>query len=387
MRILFVLSRVPYPLEKGDKLRAFHLIRELSARHEVLLFCLADTKTDKRAEGQLKKYCTEVYIHRIPTISKLFNLGKAVFSNKPFQVAYFHSASAQKKFDAFIDAHLPQHIFCQLIRTVEYVKNYRTIPKTLDYMDAFSTGMSRMAGKANWPKKMLMQIEFKRLKYYEQFAAPLFKNHTIISEQDRDCLDVDANIHVLPNGIDPIFFKPAITEKTREILFTGNMSYRPNIESARFLAMEVMPLVWNTMPNVRVTIAGAKPSPQVTALASEKIEVTGWVDDIASVYAGSRLFVAPMLINSGLQNKLLEAMACGIPCITTTLANNALKAIPNEHIFIADDKVTFAQRIIDALANTDHAQAVALKGQSYVLENYSWQREANRLEALIQLGA
>lgn len=385
MRILFVLSRVPYPLEKGDKLRAFHLIRELSIDHEINLFCLADEKPHPEAEKQLKQYCSEVYIHRIPAFTKWFKLFVSLFSKRPFQVEYFYSQRAQRKFDEFVEAHLPQHIFCQLIRTAEYVRKYNLIPKTLDYMDAFSIGMERMAQKANWPLSLIMHEEFVRLKNYEQAVAPLFNHHLIISDQDKECIHIDEHIDVLPNGIDPVFFDTIRVEKTRDVLFTGNMSYRPNVESAKFLVNEIMPIVWNKKPETRVTLAGANPTQSVVALKSDKVEVTGWVDNIAKVYHSANVFVAPMLINSGLQNKLLEAMACEVPCITTSLANNALGATVGVHIKIGDTKEEIASSILNLLSDQAMTNNLRKAAKNFVISNYSWEKEAKRLEKIMEL--
>ncbi len=385
MRVLFVLSRVPYPLEKGDKLRAFHLIRELSADHEINLFCLADEKTDPEAERQLKQYCSEIYIHRIPIFTKLFKLFLSIFSKKPFQVEYFYSRKAQRKFDDFVENHLPQHIFCQLIRTAEYAKKYSLIPKTIDYMDAFSIGMERMAKKAKWPLSFIMNEEFLRLKLFEQEVAPYFDHHLIISEQDKECISINESIEVLPNGIDPVFFKDVIIDKTRDVLFTGNMSYRPNVESAKYLVNEIMPLVWQKFPNTKVTLAGANPSPSVLALRSEIVEVTGWIDDISEVYHSAKVFVAPMLINSGLQNKLLEAMACEVPSVTTSLANNALGAKDEVHLLIGDDTESLAKRINTILSDDALGRKLSIAGKNFVLGNYSWRNEAGRLTQIMEL--
>jgi polysaccharide biosynthesis protein PslH len=384
MRMLFILSRVPYPLEKGDKLRAFHMIRELSARHEIHLFCLADEQVDRTAKEKLKQYCKEVHIHRIPWYVRWVGLARALFSGKPFQVEYFYSKSAQRKLDDLIEQHMPQHIFCQLVRTAEYVRSYTVLPKTLDYMDAFSAGMKRMASRAAFPMKFIMEEEFRRLESYERDVSPLFQNHLIISEQDRDCIDIPETIHVVPNGVGTQFFESNKAEKKRDVLFTGNMSYRPNVESARFLVNDVMPIVWQTHPNAQVTLAGATPSPAVSQLKSKRVEVTGWIDDIVAVYQSSRVFIAPMLVNSGLQNKLLEAMACKIPSITTELANNALKAKADEAVLIGNDAAELAEKVCFLLDNEQRAQEIAVLGYEHVLAHYSWQREAARLEELIE---
>jgi len=140
-----------------------------------------------------------------------------------------------------------------------------------------------------------------------------------------------------------------------------------------------MPLVWKQLPQVKVTLAGANPASGVNSLKSSQVEVTGWVDDIKSVYDSSRVFVAPMLINSGLQNKLLEAMACGVPSLTTPLANNALGAQPESQIMIGDDAESIAAQIVVLLTNTEKSATIASQGKAYVEGNFSWEKEAERL--------
>ncbi len=374
-----MLSRVPYPLEKGDKLRAYHLIKELSHEHEVNLFCLSDTAVHSDAESKLKEFCSEVYIHRLSGIGRIFRLMMGFFNSKPFQVSYFYSKNAQRVFNRFVEQHIPQHISCQLVRTAEYALPFSTIPKSIDYMDALSVGMNRMADKANWPMSSIMKTEYRKLRKYELDILDQFDVRFIISEQDKELLSLPAELHVLPNGVDPKFFEASNTTKTRDILFTGNMSYRPNVESARFLVNNVMPLVWKQLPQVKVTLAGANPASGVNSLKSSQVEVTGWVDDIKSVYDSSRVFVAPMLINSGLQNKLLEAMACGVPSLTTPLANNALGAQPESQIMIGDDAESIAAQIVVLLTNTEKSATIASQGKAYVEGNFSWEKEAERL--------
>lgn len=379
MRILVVLSRVPYPLEKGDKLRAYHLIKELATEHEINLFCLSDSEVHPEAESKLKEFCSEVYIHRLSGIGRLARLLLGFFSNRPFQVHYFYSSSAQKMFNRFVEQHIPQHIFCQLVRTTEYARPFQTIPKSVDYMDALAVGMKRMAEKAKWPFSMIMSLEHEKLKQYELSILNEFNPRFIISEQDKDLMALPAEVHVLPNGVDERFFSSGATIKSRDILFTGNMSYRPNVESARFLVKEVMPIIWETHPQTKVTLAGANPSSGVQALSGEKVEVTGWVDDIKEVYDSSRIFVAPMLINSGLQNKLLEAMACGIPSITTPLANNALGAKAGAEILIGSDKESIAEQILKLIDDSELSATLGASGKKYIEENFSWRKEASKL--------
>jgi polysaccharide biosynthesis protein PslH len=382
MKLMVVLSRVPWPLEKGDKLRAYHFIREWSKDHEVSLFCLTDSRVDPKAEAKLKEICAEVHIERLSRLNILIRLAKGMFNPLPYQVSYFYSKGAQKAFDRFLDRNVPDHIFCQLVRTAEYVRKYTIIPKSLDYMDAFSVGMRRMAKGASWPLSMLMNLESKRLENYEGIVQNEFSQRYIISNQDKEQLAHLKDLSVVGNGIDPtlLLSQPnGDSRKKYDVLFTGNMAYRPNVESAKFLVNEIMPIVWSKFPNAILCLAGATPSPQVRSLASEQVIVTGWVDDIAEVYKNAKVFVAPMIVNTGLQNKLLEAMALSVPSVTTSLANNALMAESGYEILIGDTPIELAAHISNLLGNESLRTDLALKGNKYVIAKFSWSKFAHNI--------
>lgn len=384
MRIMVVLSRVPWPLEKGDKLRAYYLMKELAEKHEIILFCLADQKIHPMAEQKLKEFCSEIFIYRLSIWGRLWRLFQGLFKKTPFQVNYFYSKGAQKAFDSFLEEHIPQHIFCQLLRTAEFVRKYRTIPKSMDYMDALGAGMLKMAKASKWPVSMFMNTEYERLKSYELDIQTLFQSHYIISDQDKTQMPLTEEMHVIPNGVGLNFFEAGTKLKSIDILFSGNMNYRPNVESARYLVKEVMPIVWQTFPKLNVTIAGATPSQSVLALKSDLVSITGWVDDIAAIFQQSRLFVAPMLINSGMQNKILEAMASKVPVITTSLANNAIKAPENDTILLGDNPTAIAEHIVQLVSDKEKCQQLGKAGYDFVKRSYSWKGAANLLEADIE---
>ena len=356
-------------------------MREWSKNHEIYLFCLSDNTIHPSAESKLNEICERVIIHRLSKLQLIFRLFLGLFNRLPFQVNYFYSKKAKRKFDKFLDQVIPGHIFCQLARTAEYTIDYSVINKSIDYMDAFSTGMLRMSQKAKWPLSLIMMEEHKRLRNYENEIQKSFNSSFIISEQDRVQLEYVKDLKVVPNGIDPVFLENVSDYKKKfDILFTGNMSYRPNIESAKFIVQEIMPLVWKDIPELTVCLCGANPSGQIKALVSHNVIVTGWVDDISEIYCSSRLFIAPMIVNTGLQNKLLEAMACKIPSITTTLANNALGARHDQEILIADSAQELAQCILQLVEEKDKAIRLGENGSKYVKENFAWGTAAEEFE-------
>tara|TARA_Y100000589_G_scaffold331027_1_gene382755 strand:- start:78674 stop:79822 length:1149 start_codon:yes stop_codon:yes gene_type:complete len=375
-------------LEKGDKLRAFHQIKELAKHNTIHLCALNDSgAVHPETYNILNQYCETIDIIQLPKWQIYSRLAFAyLFTKKPLQVTYFYSSKIQSKINRLINKYKPNHIYCQLARVAEYVKNCN-VPKTLDYMDALARGMERRIEKEPFYLKPFLKSESIRLKRYEREIFDFFDAATIISEQDRNLIVHLKNecIYVVPNGVDYSKFKTNNSIKKRfDIIFSGNMAYPPNIDSAEYLVNNIMPLVWAKNPNVNVVLAGANPVKRVQQLASEKITVTGWVEDISEYYAASKIFVAPMQIGTGLQNKLLEAMAMKIPCITSPLANNALQAKPGKDILIGNTSEEYAQSIIALLTNKNLAEEIAQNGHQFIKEKYTWEGSTKILQNIFE---
>jgi polysaccharide biosynthesis protein PslH len=383
MRLFFLLPRVPYPTEKGDKLRAFHQIKQLSKHHDIIICALNDGVLHQDAIHVLKKYASEVYVIDVPKFTTMISLVRGLFSRRPLQVGYFYNSVAAEKINQLIKLTKPDHIFCQLIRVAEYVKN-QPIPKTLDYQDVFSKGMERRMATAPFYMKPFLRMEYNRLLAYENEVFGLFDNKIIISQPDRDLIPHPdkEKIIVVANGVDTEFFHPVEREKEYDLVFTGNMGYPPNINAAEFLVHKILPAIGRHNREIRLLIAGANPNMRVMVLKSSQVEVTGWVPDIRECYAGAKIFIAPMRLGTGLQNKLLEAMAMKIPCITSRLANQALKARDGEEILVAETAEEYALHIISLLDNPSLADKIAENGYNFVLKNYNWEAETRKIEAL-----
>lgn len=384
MKLGVLLSRFPYPLEKGDKLRAYHQIRELSKRNEIYLCALSTSRVDEKAIKKLEPFCKEIKVIYLSKIETLINLAYSLlFSNLPLQVSFFYNRRKKPIIQSFFTGHKVDHLFCQLIRVTEYVIDSE-VSKTLDYMDALSQGMERRINKAPFYLKPFVKIESTRLKRYEHLIFKSFENKVIISEQDRELIIHAQNdkIEIIRNGVDRDFFKAKETKKEFELLFTGNMSYPPNVDGVHYLVDQVLPLVWQEKPEVKFVIAGANPSSSVLKLKSERVIVTGWVDDIRAYYAKAKVFIAPMQIGTGLQNKLLEAMSMNVACITSPLANNALKATHLDNILIGQETEDFKRLILNLLNDPALNKMIADNGNQYVSENYTWEQSTLNLERL-----
>ncbi len=392
MKILVLLSRFPYPLDKGDKLRAYHQLRYLAGQgHTICLLALSDEPVSAEALSTVTPLCRGgLHVHRLGRLARGRGLLRALATaGQPLQVGYFYEKAAQRLVDKLVVEFRPDHVYCQLIRMAEYLRPHAGLrPMTLDYMDVFSAGMTRrMATAAAWQRPVLA-LEADRLAAYEAEAFGWFRHHTIISDQDRQLVQHPAkgSIALVPNGIGLDYFQPQPqAAKTHDLLFCGNMSYHPNVDAACWLAEEILPLVQRQHPAASLLVAGTTPAPRVQALARRPgVTVSGWLPDIRTAYAQARVFVAPMRVGTGLQNKLLEALAMQLPCVTTPLANNALRGIPDQHLLVAESATDLAAAIAGLLADEAEAARLAAAGRTFVAKTYDWAAATQKLENLFR---
>ncbi|MEM9933674.1 MAG: glycosyltransferase [Bacteroidota bacterium] len=384
MKLLILASRFPYPLEKGDKLRLFHQITYLSNYHEIILCCLHEEEPGEEAYQKLREVCEEVYVLKMGKLRSIWEMGKAVFSDLPFQVAYFYRKRFLTLTQEAIQKHSITHIYCQLLRMGEYARGLE-LPVILDYMDAFSLGMERRATKSSFWLKPLVKWEARKLKTYETNLFSAFNKHTIISKQDREALallpDQKKQVSIVPNGIDLDFFSfQEKTEKQYDLVFVGNLGYYPNEQAARYLVKSLLPALTKELPEATLLLAGARPSSSIKQLNElAQVEVAGWVEDIRTAYQAGKVFVAPLFTGSGQQNKILEAMALGVPCVTTSIVNEAIGASDGKEILLAESISSFILQIRKLLENPAYYQQVAINARKFVEVNYSWELSGRRL--------
>ena len=380
MKLLVLLPRFPYPLDKGDKLRAYHQIVELSKSYEIYLFALSHERVDDSQLKAMQPYCKAIHVERLCKAACCVNVLTNFVKGEPLQVGYWTTLRAKRAFAKFKDEVQPDIIYRQMIRTAKYDGG-----GVIDFQDALSLNTQRRMERSHGLMRLVLQYEHKALRRCEQKALKLFKATTVISSVDQAVLS--PTVTVVPNGVDTNYFNTnALTQScnnTFSIVFCGNMSYAPNVDAARYLVEEIMPHVWEYAPYATVLLAGTDPKPAVKALASKKVTVSGRIDDIREAYASSKVFVAPMRIGSGLQNKLLEAMAMHLPCVTTSIANSPLGAVPGDHVMVADSPEKLAIHIGNLLASEDLRTWIADGGHRFVQEHYSWQAAVEPLENIL----
>jgi len=380
LKVLIIAPRFPFPLEKGDKLRLYHQIRNLHGKVKITLVALSDVKPDQKHYEEIEKYTDKIYVFRLKKINIILENLFSIFSDKPFQVLYFYNKKIHESVRQVIHRENPDIVYCQLVRSAEYARDYKGV-KVLDYMDAFSFGMGkRIAGSPVWMKWFYF-VEQKRLQKYEQEIFSYFDAHTIISEQDKNRILPGKNqtVRVIPNGVDTDFFQPFFSEKKFDICFVGNMGYRPNIDAVVYLCKEIVPELRKRIPGIRVLLAGARPHKRVLALQNECTTVTGWMEDIREAYASSKIFVAPIFTGIGQQNKVLEAMSMEMPCVCTTMVNHPIGSQPGQEVFIADDTADFAVHIERLLHDPEKAARVGKLAREFVHNQYAWGKQIDKL--------
>lgn len=386
MKLLVVLSRFPYPLEKGDKLRAYHQIRCLAEHHDLYLAAMHDKPVSDEALNQLKPFCKEIFLLENNNLKRCWNMGRAFFKGLPIQCGLFYNKTNARRLQQIVEAVQPDHIYCQLFRMAEYVKDL-PVRKTLDYQDVFSKGMSRRAENSKGLVRWFFNMEHRRVARYEAEIFDHFDHKTIITAVDRDLIPHPRReeIAVVPNGVEFEKFSYQDERKEYDLIFSGNMGYAPNVDAAEYLAREVLPSLLIDFPNLRLVLCGASPAPRVKALRSEHVVVTGWVDSMTEWYAKSKIFIAPMRMGTGLQNKLLEAMSMKLPCITSPLAARPLMEADQHHAVVScsttQDYVANVRRL---LTDEQAYRSLSASGYDYVHQFYDWENAVRILDNLMK---
>ena len=265
----------------------------------------------------------------------------------------------------------------------------RDVPSVLAALDAWHLNLAAKAGTASAPRRVLLESEQRRVKKFVAREYPAFDRVAVVSEEDRDALRAVAPSLapvVIPNGVDTEAFSPGAPEEREPgvVVFSGAMDYAPNETAAAYLAREVMPAVWERVPDAKLRLVGRAPSRAVLALASEHVVVTGEVEAMQPWLRGASVYACPMVSGTGIKNKLLEALACAAPVVCTPLACRGLTATPGEHLVVADEPRALGAAIADLLTDEAGAAHLGAAGRLYVLENHGWDAAAARYESVYE---
>ncbi|MGB8543325.1 MAG: TIGR03087 family PEP-CTERM/XrtA system glycosyltransferase [Candidatus Acidiferrales bacterium] len=362
MRILFLAHRLPYPPNKGDKIRSFHELKALSRRHEVDLFCFYDQPEDREYFADVRHYCREFYAEKISWIRSRSQALLAMCLGQPFTPAVFHSPTMARHIQEALHSRNYDLIFLFSSAMAPYVESASDVPRVLDMVDVDSDKWTQYAGHAHPPASWIWRAEGRRLGAAEQRWVRDFSLTLLCTRAETEILKraaPGANIDTLENRLDMAYFDPNSVETTPEIrasqpyiIFTGSMDYFPNVDAVTFFHREVFPAIRQNLPTAQFVIAGRNPTNAVRALGRDSsVHVTGAVRDIRPYLLGAAAAVAPMRVARGVQNKILEAMAMGLPVAASRKAAMALPEELMRAVHVEDDPTALAAYLIDKLQN------------------------------------
>jgi sugar transferase (PEP-CTERM/EpsH1 system associated) len=399
--VLFIAHRIPYPPNKGDKIRSYHMLRYLAEHYRVTVACMIDDADDLKYVGDLEAIVHQVFhTFRSPLFMKLKALG-SLLSGEPFTKPCFYSQSLQKEIDDYLDKNDVKAVICFCASSAEYVFRSRHYHQTLqkkilltDLVDVDSEKWRQYAEKKTGPMRWLYRREAKYLRLYEQQIVDSFDRAFLVSEAEKAVLTTPGSvdkIEAMSNGVDLDYFSPESVSKTLsptapcKLVFSGAMDYWPNVEGAVWFAEKVFPAIKGAFPDIVFCVAGRNPTEAVLALKKiPGIEVTGTIPDMRDHLATATICVVPLLIARGIQNKVLEGMSMQKPVIATSGAATGLKAIDGEEIVVADDEKMMAVEIISLLNDPVRKQILGVNARKYVEREHSWESHLSRLSEIIE---
>lgn len=415
--LLFLCHRIPYPPNKGEKIRAYHWLRELSRYWRIHLGTFIDDPADLDGIAALEDLCEDVKLLQLhPTRSRMRALA-ALIGSRPLSLAYYYSPELQRWVRAKLAAGI-HHVLVYSSAMTQYVpadlragSTAQSMPSNLSQMAGSSTipGFIALAdyvdvdsekwrqyGEIGGPMGWLYRLEARRLARFERTVARNFEAVLFVSKPEAECFlrmapEQAAKATWLGNGVDVGYFTPdapyanPYPSAGSVIVFTGAMDYRPNVDAVVWFAREILPQVRAAVSSARFCIVGGRPAAKVRALARlPGVSVTGRVADIRPYLAHATLAVAPLQIARGVQNKVLEAMAMGRPVVCTSAALVGLDAEVDREIAVADEAPGFAQKVIDLMRSPESAKAMGKAGRVRVEAEYSWESSGLRLLELLR---
>lgn len=399
MKTLYLSQRIPYPPNKGEKIRTFHQIKYLLENdHDIFLCCPYASDDELNFFEQFTdQYGVQTQQRKLgPSYYRYLS---GIFSHKPLSVSNFYNRKLQEIIDHLISTESFQNIICSCSSMAEYIFNSSTFyrleikPKLImDFMDLDSDKWRQYSDSSSFPLKWVYQRESNLLSRYEQKIYHFFDICFFISPaevdlfcQNTECTEKPLAIGI---GIDDEVFSPASQPPENDdpvFIFTGVMDYKPNIESVIWFAHHVWPKIINKYPESRFIIAGMSPVKSVLALTKiQGIEVTGFVDDILPYYHQSDFFVAPLRIARGVQIKILQAFSCGLPVIATSMGAEGINYTDTENILIADTPDAFFDSVEKLVNDKISYQSIKENALNLIKKQYSRNAEFESLGKLFK---
>jgi sugar transferase (PEP-CTERM/EpsH1 system associated) len=377
MRILFLTSRLPFPPDRGDRLRVFNFIRTLSKEHEIHLFSFIAREEERKHIAGLQEYCRQVEVVLMTPLRSALTVALNIWRKLPLQALYYRSRGMSKLLSDTVRTAQFDAVYIHLFRMAPYAGKEISGYRILDMTDVISREIELSLPSRSFLNRLLYSFEVARIKRYEQVAASLFDETWVISEAEKECIESvgsESNFVVVGNGVDLEGY--ALRDykgSTNQLIFVGHMGVRHNTDAAEYLVKRILPEVRRSIPDCSLNIVGSDPSPDVLALGNCKgVTVSGYVEDLNDALRAADIFVAPLRFCTGVQNKVLEAMAVALPVVATPAVNSGLRAEPGREILIGQESTEIAAQIVELLGDSAKRESIGTAGRNFVETRFSW---------------
>jgi len=396
--VLFLAHRIPYPPDKGDKIRSWHMLKHLAARATVHLGAFVDDPADMAHADALRSVCGDVLLRPIKRSDRWKRAARGLLRGDALSLALYRDPAMADWVRETVRRRRPDGLFVFSSQMAPYALPYLGPRRgVMDFVDVDSEKWFQYAREGRGWRQHLYNREGRLLRDLEKHAARQFDASLFVSEAEAALFRRIAGSYAhtvlgVSNGVDFDFFDPRVgagsTSEPGEptVVFTGAMDYRPNVDAVLWFAAEVWPRVRSIRPRAAFLIVGSKPLPEVKKLdGRDGIVVTGRVDDVRPYIAGADVVVAPLRIARGIQNKVLEAMAMAKPVVATTAAFEGIEAVPGEHLLVEDEADAFAARVLDLAGDPTRARAIGGAARSHVSARYAWSARLAPLDDILGL--
>ena len=386
MRILFLTPRFPFPPDRGDRLFGYRLLETLVPHYEITLASfLGDDESEDRIEP-VAKLGIEVHLVRRPRAFSWLQVLAALPGRDALQIAFYRSRRMGRLVDRLSRSPFDLAI-AQMARMGPYGLRANARRRVVLLSDSIALSLSRRLEHESIWKRPLVRLEAERMAAYERRIVTDYDSSWLVSTVDRDHFPADLRqrLRVVPNGFPTEYLSVPLERPGRgRILFVGHLGVPSNVAAAEDLALRVLPALEAMRPGTHLRLVGADPAPAVRRLHDPpRVEVTGFVPDLRAEYANADVFVAPLRWAAGVQNKLIEAMACGLPVVTSTIAAEGLGAQSGVHLRTADGIEPTIEATRALLDDPVEARAMAARGRAHIEQNFSWEASLRALEEVL----
>ncbi len=388
MKILYLCHRFPFPPRRGGKIRPFHMIRHLARNHEVVVGSLVRSEQEAEEGKGLAQYCAQYVMGRVHEPVQALRMVARLPSSTPSSMGFFYSPHLARRIQELLREQRFDLIFVHCSSAAQYVENVRGVPKILDFGDMDSHKWLEYARYKPFPISLGYRLEAKKLERAERRLAARFDLCTTITRAEWETLqgyETGVASDWFPNGVDNDYFAPTDEPYDPDtISFIGRMDYYPNQECMLDFCASVLPVLQRKRPALKLLIVGANPPPSILALGKlEGVTVTGSVPDVRPYQRQAALMVAPLRIARGTQNKILEAMAAGVPVVASSAAAGGVDARSPDHFLVASTPDEYAAMIFRVLENRAERTRLSQAGRARMLSHHAWDRSMHRLDGII----